>query len=83
MAAGPAANFLLAVMVLFGLFLRGETGLAPVIEAVAVNSIAKESGLVVGQEVIAVDGQATSTVSDVRFALLKRLGDTGHIDLTI
>jgi regulator of sigma E protease len=48
-----------------------------------VNSIAEESGLVVGQEVIAVDGQATSTVSDVRFALLKRLGDTGNIDLTI
>ena len=36
-AAGPAANFLLAIMVLFGLFVRGETGLAPVIEAVAVN----------------------------------------------
>ena len=82
-AAGPAANFLLAVMVLFGLFLRGETGLAPVIEAVAVNSVAEESGLVVGQEVIAVDGQATSTVSGVRFALLKRLGDSGHIDLTV
>ena len=82
-AAGPAANFLLAIMVLFGLFLRGETGLAPVIEAVAVNSVAQQSGLVVGQEVIAVDGQATSTVSGVRFALLKRLGDTGQIDLTV
>ena len=82
-AAGPAANFLLAIMVLFGLFVRGETGLAPVIEAVAVNSVAEESGLVVGQEVIAVDGQATSTVSGVRFALLKRLGDSGHIDLTV
>ena len=82
-AAGPAANFLLATMVLFGLFVRGETGLAPVIEAVAVNSVAEESGLVVGQEVIAVDGQATSTVSGVRFALLKRLGDSGHIDLTV
>ena len=81
--AGPAANFLLAIMVLFGLFVRGETGLAPVIEAVAVNSVAEESGLVVGQEVIAVDGQATSTVSGVRFALLKRLGDSGHIDLTV
>jgi regulator of sigma E protease len=82
-AAGPAANFLLAIMVLFGLFVRGETGLAPVIEAVAVYSVAEESGLVVGQEVIAVDGQATSTVSGVRFALLKRLGDSGHIDLTV
>lgn len=33
-SAGPAANFLLAILVLFGLFLRGETGIAPVVEAV-------------------------------------------------
>lgn len=82
-AAGPAANFALAILVLSGLFLRGETGLAPVIEAVAPDSIAAQSGLVVGQEIVAVDGQPTKTVASVRFELLKRLGDTGHIDLTV
>lgn len=82
-AAGPAANFLLAILVLFGLFLRGETGLAPVVEAVSEGSIAEQSGLVVGQEIIAVDGESTKTVSAVRFELLKRLGDSGRIELTV
>ncbi|REJ71451.1 MAG: RIP metalloprotease RseP [Proteobacteria bacterium] len=82
-AAGPAANFLLAIVVLFGLFLRGETGLAPVIEAVAAGSTAEQSGLAIGQEIIAVDGESTKTVSAVRFELLKRLGDTGQIELSV
>ena len=82
-AAGPAANFLLAIVVLFGLFLRGETGLAPVIEAVAAGSTAEQSGLAIGQEIIAVDGEPTKTVSAVRFELLKRLGDTGQIELSV
>ncbi len=82
-AAGPAANFLLAIVVLFGLFLRGETGLAPVIEAVAAGSTAEQSGLAIGQEIIAVDGEPTKTVSAVRFELLKRLGDTGQIELSM
>ena len=68
---------------LFGLFLRGETGLAPVVEAVSEGSVAEQSGLVVGQEIIAVDGESTKTVSAVRFELLKRLGDSGRIELTV
>ena len=82
-SAGPAANFLLAILVLFGLFLRGETGVAPVIEAVEPGSVAHHVGLMQGQEIVAVDGASTQTVSNVRFALLKRLGDTGTIDISV
>lgn len=82
-SAGPAANFLLAILVLFGLFLRGETGVAPVIEAVEPGSVAHEVGLTQGQEIVAIDGTSTQTVSNVRFALLKRLGDTGTIDISV
>ena len=82
-SAGPAANFLLAILVLFGLFLRGETGIAPVIEAVEPGSVAHDVGLTQGQEIVAVDGTSTQTVSNVRFALLKRLGDTGTIDISV
>ena len=82
-SAGPAANFLLAILVLFGLFLRGETGIAPVIEAVEPGSVAHDMGLMQGQEIVAVDGTSTQTVSNVRFALLKRLGDTGTIDISV
>lgn len=81
--AGPAANFLLAIVVLFGLFLRGETGLAPVVEGVTEGSAAQRSGLSVGQEIIAVDGESTKTVAAVRFQLLKRLGDTGEIEVSV
>ncbi|MEC7610254.1 MAG: RIP metalloprotease RseP [Pseudomonadota bacterium] len=82
-SAGPAANFLLAILVLFGLFLRGETGIAPVIEAVEPGSVAHDMGLMQGQEIVAVDGTSTQTVSNVRFALLKRLGNTGTIDISV
>ena len=82
-SAGPAANFLLAILVLFGLFLRGETGIAPTIEAVELGSAAHDAGLMQGQEIVAVDGTSTQTVSNVRFALLKRLGDTGTIDISV
>ena len=82
-SAGPAANFLLAILVLFGLFLRGETGIAPVIEAVEPGSVAHDAGLMQGQEIVAVDGTSTQSVSNVRFALLKRLGDTGTIDISV
>ena len=82
-SAGPAANFLLAIIVLFGLFLRGETGIAPVLMAVEPGSLAHDAGLMQGQEIVAVDGASTQTVSNVRFALLKRLGDTGTIDISV
>ena len=82
-SAGPAANFLLAVIVLFGLFLRGETGVAPIVEGVELGSVAHDAGLMRGHEIVAVDGVRTQTVSNVRFALLKRLGDTGTIDISV
>ena len=82
-SAGPVANFLLAIIVLFGLFLRGETGIAPVVEAVEPGSVAFNAGLIQGQEIVAVDGESTQTLSKVRFALLKRLGDTGVVEISV
>ena len=40
-AAGPVANFLLAILVLWGLFLRGEVGIVPEIATGAPNSLAE------------------------------------------
>ncbi len=82
-AAGPLANFLLAVLVLWGLFLRGEAGLVPLIEAVEPDSLADRAGLESGYEIAAVDGRATPTVSAVNFALLERLGDSGQLRLSM
>ncbi len=82
-AAGPLANFLLAVLVLWVLFLRGQTGLVPLVDAVESGSLAETAGLQSGDEIVAIDGRATPTVSAVNFALLERLGDSGQLNVAM
>lgn len=82
-AAGPLANFLLAVVVLWALFLRGEAGLVPLIGAVEPESLADMAGLESGHEIVSIDGRMTPTVSAVNFALLERLGDSGQLSVAI
>jgi regulator of sigma E protease len=81
-AAGPMANFLLAIVAYWGLFLAGESGYAPVIGEVRAGSVADLAGLEAGQEIIAVDGRETPTWQALSFRLLERIGDTGEIRFT-
>lgn len=82
-SAGPLANFILAVLVFWFLFFRGETGLVPVIAAVAPETPAYYAGLEPGQEIVSVDGKPTPTVAALSFQLLERLGDSGLIQLGV
>ena len=79
--AGPVANFVLAIVVLWALFLRGEVGVVPEIESVLPDSLAERAGLQAGQEIRAIDGRETPTVAAVNFALLERLGDSGVLSV--
>lgn len=78
-SAGPLANFLLAIVVFWALFLRGESGLVPVIAEIAPDTPAYFAGIEPGQEIVSIDGDETPTVSALSFRLLERLGDTGSI----
>ena len=82
-SAGPIANFLLAILVFWFLFFRGETGLVPVIAAVALDTPAHYAGLEPGQEIISVDGHLTPTVAALGFQLLEHLGESGLIQIGI
>ena len=82
-AAGPGANFLLAILAYWALFVAGERGYAPVIGAVAPGSIADLAGLEAAQEIVAVDGRATPTRQALSFQLLERIGDTGPITFSV
>jgi regulator of sigma E protease len=82
-AAGPVANFLLAVVAYWALFLAGESGYAPVIGSVERASVADMAGLEAGQEIVAVDGRETPTWQALSFRLLDRIGDTGPITFTV
>jgi regulator of sigma E protease len=81
--AGPAANFLLALVAYWGLNLGGQEGLIPIIGKVEKNSVAEVAGLETGQEIIAIDGQPTRTRYDVSMALVNRLGDSGEIKVSL
>ena len=78
-AAGPAANFLLAFVLYWLLFTAGVSGVAPVIDTPPAGSPAAELKLGKGSEILTVDGQQTRTWRQVNLALFDRLGESGAI----
>jgi regulator of sigma E protease len=82
-AAGPLANFILAIAAYWFVFGVGVTGVAPMVKAVEPMSLAAEAGLEVGQEIVAIDGQPTPTWQAVMQQLLFRIGDTGEIEFSV
>jgi regulator of sigma E protease len=82
-SAGPVANFLLAIAAYWMLFASGVTGVIPVLGELDPESAAARAGLQQGHEIVAVDGKATKTWSEVNLGLFDRLGETGEIVLTV
>ncbi|MFJ2447183.1 sigma E protease regulator RseP [Pseudomonas sp. NPDC087626] len=82
-AAGPIANFLLALVFFWVLAMLGTEQVRPVIGAVEIGSIAAKAGLSPGQEVVAVDGEATSGWAAVNLQLVRRLGESGAVQLLV
>ena len=82
-SAGPIANFLLAIAAYWMLFASGVTGVIPVLGELDPESAAARAGLQQGHEIVAVDGKATKTWSEVNLGLFDRLGETGEIVLTV
>ena len=83
-AAGPIANFLLAIFVFWLINISyGVSGIAPVVSNVIEGSIAQSVGLQAGDEIIAVDDEETIIWQQVTMQLLARLGETGEITLRV
>jgi regulator of sigma E protease len=82
-AAGPIANFLLAILLFWFLLLQGQRDLIPIIDSVEPGSIAAQAGLEAGQEIQAVDNIATPTWQALNRALLNRLGESGAIHFRV
>ncbi|WP_213876887.1 sigma E protease regulator RseP [Pseudomonas sp. dw_358] len=78
-AAGPVANFLLALVFFWILAMLGSQQLRPVIGTVEAGSLAASAGLVGGEEIIAVDGEPTVGWSAVNLQLVRRLGESGSL----
>jgi len=83
-AAGPLFNIAFAVFAYWALFVIGVEGLRPVVGSVTPDSIAAESGLRDGDEIVAVEGRATATWEAASFALMNALvsGDETELEVS-
>ncbi|TQF79413.1 RIP metalloprotease RseP [Elioraea sp. Yellowstone] len=74
-AAGPLANFLLAAVLLAGMFMTaGRPDTAPVVSAVQPESAAARAGLVPGDRIVAIDGRTTARFEDIQATVRLRPG---------
>lgn len=66
-AAGPVANLLLCMLLLWAMFVIGKQDYSPTLGRA--SGMAQEAGLRAGDRIIAVDGRPVSTVGDASMAL--------------
>ncbi len=78
---GPVANLLLAIVVYWLISVTGVSGFAPVIGDVPEDSPLGRAGVPANVEIIEVDGRATPTWQALNMRLVRRLGDTGEIEM--
>jgi regulator of sigma E protease len=75
-SAGPLANFLLAILLYWGLFSSGTEELKPRLAVTEVSqSVARDAGVREGDTVLSVNGVAVRSWSDLRWQLLRDVLD--------
>lgn len=82
-AAGPFANFLLAFLLYWGIFMHGSDELLPVLGEPPAASAAAAAGIVAGEEVRRIDGEAVLSWSDFRWMVLRKAVDQESVDLEL
>ena len=82
-AAGPVANFILALLFFWLVAMLGGQQVRPVIGAVEPGSLAAEAGLQAGQEIVAVNDKPTSGWAAVNLQLVRRLGESGTLSVDV
>jgi len=70
-AAGPAANFLLAILFYWVLLMHGLPALKPIVGEPPAGTPAAQAGLVAGDEIVRVDGETIPSFTELRLALLR------------
>ena len=82
-AAGPLANFLLAIMIYWGLFLYGMPGQRPLLDAPGAQTAAAAAGIARWDVIEQIDAEPVQTWEDVNWRLAKKLVEGGELDLTV
>ena len=71
--AGPLANFLLAILLYWALFLHGVPGLKPVVGEIAAQTPAAVAQMQAQDTIVSINGQAVASWEEVRWSLLDQV----------
>jgi regulator of sigma E protease len=82
-AAGPIANFLLAIAVYWAVFLHGVPGVKPVLGTPLPATPAAQAGVASGETILRIGDQPVRTWEDVRWMLLEQAVDKGSVALEV
>ena len=82
-AAGPAFNFLFAILAYWAVFMAGESGLPAVVDAVAPGSIAAQAGFRQGDELLRVADREATLWENAVFALMAEALDDRDLPVTV
>ena len=82
-AAGPIANFILAVVALWLMYMAGIRTIVPQVGKVLPDSPAAVAGLVPGDEIVSIDGEETPGWQQINMELLSSIGDTRDLSFGI
>ncbi|NHZ97097.1 RIP metalloprotease RseP [Massilia sp. CCM 8734] len=78
-AAGPVANFLLAIAVFGGLYMVGMDEIGTRVRSMEASTPAYQAGLRGGDRIVAVNGAPVATYAELRWETLKAVLDKGGV----
>jgi regulator of sigma E protease len=79
-AAGPIANFILAIAIFTGVILTvGKPAEPPIVESVTMGSAAEAAGLIAGDEIRSVDGETIHVFADLQRIVGGNAGKTLNV----
>nr|WP_194249320.1 RIP metalloprotease RseP [Halomonas salicampi] len=80
-AAGPLANFLLAIVAYWALFVAGMSTVAPLVGDVASGSPAEQAGLEHGAEIVAIEDEPVRAWDEINLKLVSLIGHNGELSI--
>ncbi len=80
-AAGPFANFVLAIALLAALNMSGVSETRPLLDEPSKGSSAAQAGLAAGDEIVSVNGEAVQSWNDARWRLLLKAGGSAQVSV--
>lgn len=81
--AGPAFNLVFAIIAFWLVFVSGDSGLRPVIGAVAEESIASSVGFQAGDELLSIAGRQTPSWEAAYFTLMQESVSDGTLKIDV